>query len=67
VKAVFGSGRVPVDATFDGVPYQGMLVKMGTTCHIIGIRKDIRKRIGKQPGDTVQVVLRERRPDQEPR
>lgn len=60
VKAAFGKGRVPVEATFDGVPYQGMLVKMGTPCHIIGIRKDIRKQIGKQPGDTVQVTLKER-------
>lgn len=33
---------------------------MGTPCHIIGIRKDIRAKIGKQPGDMVHVTLRER-------
>ena len=60
VKAEFGRGRVPVHATFDGEPYDGQLVKMGTPCHILGIRKDIRERIGKQPGDTVNVTLWER-------
>lgn len=61
VKAAFGKGRVPVNATFDGVPYRGSLVKMGTPCHIIGIRKDIRARIGKQPGDMVHIVVEERK------
>ena len=60
VKAEFGKGRVPVAATFDGEPYEGSLVRMGTPCHIIGIRKEIRAKIGKQPGDTVRVTLRER-------
>ena len=60
VKAVFGRGRVPVHATFDGEPYDGSLVRMGTPCHILGLRKEIRKKIGKQPGDTVKVTLRER-------
>ncbi len=60
VKETFGKGRVPVTATFDGEPYDGSLVRMGTPGHILGIRKDIREKIGKQPGDTVQVVLWER-------
>ncbi len=60
VKEEFGKGRVPVHATFDGEPYDGSVVRMGTTCHIIGIRKDIRAKIGKQPGDTVKVTLQER-------
>lgn len=60
VKAEFGKGRVKVSATFDGMPYEGSLVRMGTPCHIIGILKDIRRQIGKQPGDTVHVTLRER-------
>lgn len=60
VKAAFGKGRVPVNATFDGAAYAGQLVKMGTPCHVIGIRKDIRAKIGKQPGDTVKVTLRQR-------
>lgn len=60
VKEEFGKGRVKVHATFDGVPYDGSVVRMGTPCHIIGLRKDIRKEIGKQPGDWVKVTLRER-------
>lgn len=60
VKAEFGKGRVPVHATFDGEPYDGQLVKMGTPCHILGVRKDIRAKIGKQPGNTVHVTLQER-------
>jgi uncharacterized protein YdhG (YjbR/CyaY superfamily) len=59
-KAEFGAGRVAVHATFEGEPYDGQLVKMGTECHIIGIRKDIRAKIGKQPGDTIRVTIRER-------
>ena len=60
VKAEFGRGRVPVNATFDGEPYRGSLVRMGTPSHIIGIRKEIRAKIGKQPGDSVLVTLQER-------
>lgn len=60
VKKEFGKGRVPVHATFDGEPYAGSVVKMGTPCHILGIRQDIRAKIGKQPGDTVKVTLKER-------
>lgn len=60
VKAVYGKGRVPVHATFDGFPYDGQVVKMGTHCHIIGIRKDIRQAINKQAGDSVHVTLLKR-------
>ncbi len=60
VRKEFGKGRVKVTATFDGVEYNGSLVKMGTPCHIIGIRKDIRKKIGKQPGDMIKVTIKER-------
>lgn len=60
VKTEFGKGRVPVHATFDGEPYDGSLVRMGTPGHILGMRKDIRAKIGKQPGDTVHVALWER-------
>lgn len=62
VRAEFGKGRVPVHATFDGEPYDGSLVRMQTPGHIIGIRKDIRAKIGKQPGQTVHVTIMERQP-----
>ena len=60
VKAEFGKGRVKVHATFDGVAYDGSLVRMDTPGHILGMRKEIRAKLGKAPGDTVNVTLRER-------
>lgn len=57
VKQEFGKGRVKVHAAFDGVEYDGSIVRMGTPGHIIGVRKDIRAKIGKQPGDMVHVVF----------
>ena len=60
IKALFGKGRLLVHATFNGVPYDGQIVKMGTPCYIIGVRKDIRRQIGKTFGDTVHVTFYER-------
>lgn len=60
VKKEFNKGRVAVLATFDGVEYMGSLVKMKTLCHILGIRKEIRAQINKQPGDFIRVTLKER-------
>ena len=60
VKKEFGKGRVFVTATFDGYSYEGSLVRMETVCHIIGIRKDTRSKINKQPGDTIKVTIKER-------
>ena len=59
VKEEFGKGRVKVTAYFDGFEYNGILVKMQTPCHIIGIRKDIRKAINKHAGDTIEVIIKE--------
>ena len=66
VKAEFGKGRVKVRATFDGEAYDGSIVNMGvrnadgSVCYIIGLRKDIRTKIGKQPGHSVKVTITER-------
>jgi len=63
IKREFGKGRIKVRATFDSVPYDGSIVNMGvknadgSICYIIGIRKDIRAQIGKQPGDLVSVTF----------
>jgi hypothetical protein len=55
----FGTkGKVPVQATVDGVPYSGKLLKYGFPQHILGLLKDLRLRIGKSPGDAVKVTLR---------
>jgi hypothetical protein len=66
IREEFGKGRVKVHATFDGEPYDGSIVNMGVSnedgsvCYVIGILKDIRGKIGKQPGDTVRVTIKER-------
>lgn len=66
IRKEFGRGRVKVHATFDGADYDGSIVNMGvknadgSICYIIGVRKDIRAQIGKQPGDSVRVTIRER-------
>jgi hypothetical protein len=54
----FGSkGKVPVKATFNGVPYSGSLIKYGDPLHILGMLKAIRTETGKGPGDTIEVVV----------
>lgn len=63
IRKEFGRGRVKVRAWFDGAAYDGSIVNMGvknengTVRYIIGIRKDIRARIGKQPGDSIHVII----------
>jgi len=58
VEKEFGTkGRVPVKATFDGVPYSGSLIKYGAPQHMIGVLKNIREQIGKGPGDIVEVTI----------
>jgi hypothetical protein len=64
VESAFGKKRVKVKATIDGEPYRGSLVRMGEPCHILGILKSIRERIGKGVGDEIEVMLEE---DLEPR
>lgn len=54
-----GKGRVKIKAYFDDVLYRGSLVKMGMPCYFVGISQEIRKKIGKNPGDTVHVILEE--------
>ena len=59
VPALFGTrGRVPVEATFDGVPYRGSLVTREGHGHRILVVAEVQKAVGKGPGDTVHVVLR---------
>lgn len=56
VKEVFGSKRVKVKATFDGVEYRGSIVSMGG-CYMLGLTQEIRKKIGKGFGDEIFVTL----------
>ena len=64
VEKTFGSKRPKIKAMIDGVPYRGILTRMGTDCHILGIRKDIREQIGRTFGDEITITIE---PDTEPR
>ena len=63
IRREYGVGRLKVEATFDGVPYNGSVVNMGVKdadgniCYIIGITKAIRQKIGKTFGDSVEVAI----------
>lgn len=63
LREMYGKGRMKVHASFDGEPYDGSIVNMGvknpdgSVCWILGIRKDIRQKIGKDIGDTVHVTI----------
>ena len=65
IRIEFGKGRLKVHASLDGEPYDGSIVNMGVknadglVCYILGILKDIRTKIGKQPGDFVRVTVKE--------
>jgi uncharacterized protein YdeI (YjbR/CyaY-like superfamily) len=48
----------------EGVPYRGLLVRMGGPNHILIILKGIREQIGKTFGDKVKITVE---PDTEPR
>jgi hypothetical protein len=63
IKKELGKGRIKVHAEFEGAPYDGSIVNMGfknddgSVCYVLGIRKDIRQKIGKQAGDIIKVKV----------
>lgn len=64
VEREFGSKRPRVKALIEGVPYRGILTRMGTEHHILIILKEIREQVGKTFGDEVKITVE---PDTEPR
>jgi hypothetical protein len=64
VEKEFGSKRPKVKAMIGGVPYRGILTRMGTERHLLIVLKDIREQIGKTFGDEVTIIVE---PDTEPR
>lgn len=64
VEKEFGSKRPKVKAMIEGVPYRGILTRMGTERHLLIVLKEIREQIGKTFGDEVTITVE---PDTEPR
>lgn len=64
VEKEFGAKKPRVRATIEGVPYRGLLTRMGSEHHLLIILKGIREQIGKTFGDEITVTVE---PDTEPR
>jgi Bacteriocin-protection, YdeI or OmpD-Associated/Domain of unknown function (DUF1905) len=56
VAALGGRGRIPVQASFNGVPYRGSIVKMGGVM-MLGVTKAVMAEAGAGPGDVLDVVV----------
>src|SRR5262245_37350695 len=58
VQKEFGTkGKVPVEGTFDNVPYKESIFRYGYPQHVLGVPKAIREEIGKSVDDYIEVVL----------
>ncbi|MBA4410685.1 MAG: YdeI/OmpD-associated family protein [Bacteroidota bacterium] len=59
VEELFGTrGQVKVKALFDGkAEYRGSLANMGRNCHTLGLTQEIRNKLQKTFGDTIEVDL----------
>jgi hypothetical protein len=57
VEGAFGSKRPKVKALIGGIPYRGLLVRMGGPNHMLIILKGVREQIGKTFGDEIEVTV----------
>jgi bifunctional DNA-binding transcriptional regulator/antitoxin component of YhaV-PrlF toxin-antitoxin module len=58
VLTEFGvKGRVPVQAKLGSLPYTGSLMTCGTPYHLLAVPKDIREKLGKEPGDPISIEV----------
>ncbi len=57
VEEAFGAKKPKVKAMIEGVPYRGLLTRMGGPNHILIVLKGIREQIGKTFGDEIKISL----------
>jgi Bacteriocin-protection, YdeI or OmpD-Associated/Domain of unknown function (DUF1905) len=57
VEKAFGAKKPRVKAVIEGVPYRGLLVRMGGPNHMLIILKGIREQIGRTFGDEIKVSV----------
>jgi uncharacterized protein DUF1905/bacteriocin resistance YdeI/OmpD-like protein len=57
VQALGREGRIPVNATFEGIPYRGSIVSMGGGGHVLGVLKAIVEELGIGFGDSIEVTV----------
>ena len=57
----FGThGLVKISGKIDGHPFRASFMAMGSGVHMLPVKSEVRKAIGKDVGDIVKVVLEER-------